>query len=122
MWIARANYEALLRDRVRLESEVESNKGIIARLEKELDYWRGKFEGEQARADRVNDRLMETSGFAPVSETGIREVDEWKKKTEELMKGYMKQNTEMFADELPGEEVVEIDENLLGEVVKGFRE
>jgi len=123
MWVRRDVYEALVRDRARLESDLESKRGIISRLEKEIDYWRGKFEREQERADRVNDRLMESSGFAPVSETGIKEADGLKKQYEELMKNYTKQTNEMFADELPGAgggDLV-IDEGLLSAVVEGLK-
>lgn len=122
MWIKRDVYESLLRDRTRLESEVQSKQGQIALLRDEIRYWRDKFEKEQERADRVNDRLMESHGFAPVSETGIKEADGLKRQYEELMKNYTKQNTEMFADEIPGEEgSLEIDPELLGAVVEGFK-
>jgi len=123
MWVKRDVYESLLRDRARLESEVELSREQIASLRKEIDYWRGKFEREQERADRVNDRLMESSGFAPVSETGIKEADDMKKKMDELVKNYAKQTNEMFADEIPGEgggDLV-VDEGLLGAIVEGFK-
>jgi len=63
MWIKRAKYDELVRA-----------EALNAHLQNEIEYWRGKFEDERARADRIGDRAFEMDGRAPVSVTGIREA------------------------------------------------
>jgi hypothetical protein len=120
MWINRGTYDALVRLNAKLEAEVEFKKGRIDSLEAEVEYWREKFEREQERGDRTNDRLVSTAGYEPVSSVGIKEADGLRKQYEELMKGYEKQNREMFADEIPGEELEGVSGDLAQAVALSF--
>lgn len=63
MWIKRAKYEDLVRD-----------ASVTEHLRTEVDYWRGKFEDEKARADRIGDRVFEIEGRPPVSTQGMVEA------------------------------------------------
>jgi len=63
MWIKRAKYEILLRD-----------ASVTEHLRREVDYWRGKFEEEKTRADRIGDRVFEIEGRPPVSTVGMAEA------------------------------------------------
>lgn len=63
MWIKRERYEKLLRD-----------AAVTEHLRTEVDYWRGKFEDEKARADRIGDRVFEIEGRPPVSTVGMTEA------------------------------------------------
>lgn len=129
MWVNREQYEANLKRTAKLEVEVESNIREIARLRVEIDYWRAKFESALNRADRIVDKSLTVSGLGPVSDLGVKELTETTSRYEEMMKKAVKENTEMFAEEIPGafsegeeEKGLQIDENLLAGVVSGLRE
>ena len=123
MWIKREVFEANLRRTAKLESEVESKQGQIARLQQEIDYWRGKFESALNRADRLVDKSLSVSGIGPISDLGVQEVTENSKIYEKMMKNAEKMNTEMFADEIPGEEEgVGVDPALVKAMIDGSRE
>lgn len=116
MWIKRDDFVAKERENARLLAEVELNQKQIQRLQREIDYWRGKFEEAQNRADRVNDKLTETAGFGPVSELGVKEAEKMKKEYQRMMVEAERQNREMFSEE--GE--FGVDENLASALVKGL--
>lgn len=126
MWINREQYEANLRRTAKLEVEVESKQGQIARLKDEIDYWREKFESAQNRADRIVDKSLTVSGLGPVSDLGVKEFEEVTGKYAKMMKEADRQATEMFADEIPSIEGendgLEIDPELLSSVVNGLKD
>src|SRR4051812_38877470 len=123
MWISREKYEAELKRTVKLESEVESKQGQILRLQKEIDYWREKFESSQNRADRIVDKSLSVSGIGPVSDLGMKELDETMGKYAKMMKEAEIQATEMFGEEIreDGKEnlELEIDPQLVTALVDG---
>jgi bacterioferritin (cytochrome b1) len=63
MWIKREKYETLTRE-----------AAVTEHLRREVDYWRGKFEDEKSRADRIGDRVFEIEGRPPVSTVGMAEA------------------------------------------------
>lgn len=75
MWIKREKYENLLKEST-----------LTSHLRAEVEYWRGKFESERERADRIGDRVFEVEGRAPVSTMGMAEArmnaDEMKRAVE----------------------------------------
>ena len=93
MWIKRSKYEGLLRD-----------SSLTSHLRTEVDYWRGKFEEEKERADRIGDRVFEIEGRAPVSTSGMKEAritakeieEEAKKKLVEMMGQYEEDDGKLF--------------------------
>ena len=119
MWISKRDLIGKERELASLTTDVKLKQSQILRLEKEVDYWREKFEQEKNRADRVNDKLTETAGFGPVSELGIGEAEKLRKEYERMMKQSQRESAEMFADDIPGEGL-EIDESLGEELLKGF--
>lgn len=63
-------------------------------LERELDYWREKFEKEQARADRAVDSLISQNGQTPISEESRSE----RSKVADAMVEMQHQIGEIFGD------------------------
>lgn len=126
MWINRAQYDSMLRDGASLSAQVESYKQQLSSMSKELSYWRGKFEEAQNRSDRVNDRLIQTQGFEPVSDLGIKEADGYASRYAQMMKAAQAEAVEMFADEVPTkkqDEVgeLEVDGGLAEALLSSFR-
>lgn len=126
MWINRDRYEASLKGTAKLEVELQSKVGQISRLEKEIDYWRDKFESAQNRADRIVDKSLSVSGIGPVSDLGMKELDETMGKYAKMMKDAEHQSTEMFGEEIreDGKEnlELEIDPQFANALVDGLRE
>lgn len=104
MWIGKERYIALERENASLAATIESVIGTTKRLEREIVYWRDKFESAQNRADRVSDLAFETSGFRPISDLGISERKEAIKSAKEYEKEKEQLITEMYADEINTED------------------
>lgn len=115
MWIRKDDYLGLLKENSSLQTTVELKQVQIASLQKELEYWRGKFEEQLNRADRVNDKLTEASGFGPVSDLGVSEAKRMRDEMERMMKEAGKQGVEMFSDGDIG-----VDEDLASALVQGL--
>jgi hypothetical protein len=124
MWIRKANWEGKLLQNARLEVELKSKIGENSRLEREVDYWRAKFESEQNRADRISDKSLSAGGLGPVSDLGVREAETFSTNYQKMMKDAERMNTEMFAEVIPGEETEElqIDPALLEAIGQGLRQ
>jgi len=126
MWIKSAQYIKLIEDNATNKKELELREGQIARLQQEIDYWRDKFESAQNRADRIADKSLAVSGIGPVSDLGMKELDEAMGKYAKMAKEAEKQTTEMFGEEIrdDGKEnsELEIDPQLLTALVDGLRE
>jgi hypothetical protein len=88
MFVKRKTFETLMTDKVRNEA----TQDLVGRLEREVTYWRERFEAEQARADRTIDAHFATGGIAPVSNVGIAETkataEEMKAKAERVMQEF----------------------------------
>lgn len=104
MWIKHKNYIEIITNKSRLEAKVEMAEAEVGRLEREVDYWRGKFESAQNRADRVADLAFETSGFRPISDLGVTERDKRAAEAKDATERNQRLMTEMFADEIGGDE------------------
>lgn len=103
MWIKRNEYVALQRENASLAATIQSTIEASRRYEREIDYWRGKFESAQNRADRVADLAFETSGMRPISDLGVAERDKNAENVAEVAERQRELITEMFADEIPDE-------------------
>lgn len=130
MWIGKEEFLVGVKRTALLEGEIKGNLEKIGRLEKEIDYWREMFESAQHRADRISDKALTVSGIGPVSDLGVREVDDHGKKYAKMMKEAENQANEMFGEELNsplteggegGGELL-IDPQLLGAIVGGLRD
>lgn len=126
MWISREQYDSMLKDGASLAAQVESYKQYLSSMSRELVYWRGKFEESQNRSDRINDRLIQTQGFGPVSNLGIKEEDAYAARYAQMMKAAQKESVEMFADEVPGQrgkssEELDVDDGLAEALLSSFR-
>jgi hypothetical protein len=68
-WVSRKTYETET-STVRLKALIDTDNLYeqIERLDKEISFWREKFEKEQARADRAVDSLIAQNGQPPISE------------------------------------------------------
>lgn len=127
MWISKEEFLVGVKRTALLEGEIKGNLEKIGRLEKEIDYWREMFESAQNRADRISDKALTVSGIGPVSDLGVREVDDHGKKYAKMMKEAENQANEMFGEELNspltegGGELL-IDPQLLGAIVGGLRD
>lgn len=100
MWIGKERYIALERENASLAATIESKQAELRRQEREIAYWRDKFESAQNRADRVSDLAFETSGFRPISDLGISERKEAIKSAKEYEKAQEDMAREMYADEI----------------------
>jgi hypothetical protein len=100
MWISKERYIALERENGSLSATIESKIEVTKRLEREISYWRDKFESAQNRADRVSDLAFETSGFRPISDLGISERKDAIKSAKEYEKAQEDMAREMYADEI----------------------
>jgi hypothetical protein len=118
MWVKREKYESL----VKLEGQLESKKERIAHLEKEIDYWREKFEEAQRRTDRIHDKTLVSGGIGPVSDLGVQEAVTQTSLYQQMIKDMEKQNAEMFSESIGEEEVVEVDSSLLSAVIDGMKD
>ena len=92
MWIKRTDYEAYVSDRASLRA----TETLVGRLEKEIDYWRQRYESERNRADRVVDAHFASGGIAPVTDLGVSAL----KEAQEEMKKFASRNdtTELASD------------------------
>jgi hypothetical protein len=126
MWVTRESFETGLKRTAKLEVELQSKIEQISRLEKEIDYWRDKFESAQNRADRIADKSLAVSGIGPVSDLGMKELDETMGRYAKMAKDTERQTTEMFGEEIPmdGTENSElvIDPKLIAALADGLRE
>lgn len=126
MWVSKGKYETDLKRTSKLEVELQSKIEQISRLEREIDYWRGKFESAQNRADRIVDKSLSVSGIGPVSDLGMKELDETMGKYAKMMKDAENQSTEMFGEEIRAEGTenleLEIEPQLVNALVDGLRE
>lgn len=104
MWIKRSDFIDLKAQAAAQNAEIKGHIHRIAQLERELDYWRGKFEAEQHRADRIADYDHAQRGLGPVSDLGVTEnqIRETKKATNLAQK--TDEMREMFRDVLENAE------------------
>lgn len=94
-WVSRRTSEAVLQqacDAARRGSEYMGAR--IESLEREIEFWREKFEKEQARADRAVDSLIAQNGQPPISQ----ESRDDRVKVSDAMIDMQTQVAEIFGD------------------------
>lgn len=100
MWLKRIRYEEL----VKAESLTEH-------LQREVEYWRRKFEDEKARADRIGDRVFEMEGRPPVSTQGMVEARASAEEIKRVMEQRMREMAGAFQED-DGSEFIGEDEKI----------
>lgn len=104
MWIKKDVFIALRVENASLIAEARGYTHRISQLERELDYWRGKFEAEQHRADRIADYDHAQRGLGPVSDLGVTETQIKETKKAANLAQRVAEHREMFADVLEDSE------------------
>lgn len=129
MWISRVKYEQQVVKEAQQQALISSNQARIEHLNKEVDYWREKFEESLRRADRIHDNAMVSGGLPPVSDLGHMSAEKKRVASLKAMVAAEKENVEMFGEEIRGEEAAEvveedfeIDGGLAEAVLGAFRE
>lgn len=110
MWLSRAKYEQVTVTLAHLRAEVQSKQSQIERVQKEIDYWREKFEESLRRADRIHDNAMVSGGLPPVSDLGYVSAEKKHAESLKAMLAAEKENIEMFGEEIRGDGVAEVVE------------
>lgn len=118
MWIKRVIYDTLVRKNEALSAEVELKKDhvtprLASYLEKEVEYWRDRFEREQRRADRITDTVVTERGGEPVTDLGVADSVERADKAERRKKSALLEIVEMFGDQIDPEGTAEGDDAAL---------
>lgn len=94
--ISRLADKELATERALLKSAYE----YIERVERELEYYRGKYDEALARADRQLDDLLQSQGFATVTETSKRDEAKVVSVLEEKQREHEKELVELFSETL----------------------
>lgn len=103
MWIGRKRFEQMLVDNADMKATVKSREKEVERLEKEVDYWRGKFEAEQNRADRAVDAVTANVGAGPVSDLGAQSLKRAADDARKAFEQRERENREIFGEDLGSE-------------------
>jgi len=72
----------------------------IAQLEREIEYYRRRFDEAQERADRQLDEFMQANGMGEVTTTARRDASEKSASVQKEMDAQKKEIGEMFAETL----------------------